>query len=878
MNLVTRITKALRLMAMRFAGSTRWGPSWGPWVSGRAGYDYTSKVGDGRGSSVVAACIAWVCRTFPEAPVQIVQMEPDGTETILHDHPLAALLARPNAFYSGELLWKATLSDLQATGNAYWIKVRHRAGRPVELWWTPQTLIEPKWPADGSVYISHYVYKPGGETFEVAVEDVVHFRDGLDPANIRKGLSPLASLLREIYTDEEAASYTANLLRNMGVPGVVISPGSDAGELHPDDAKQLKQDFQEKFTGDRRGEPLILSTKASIVPLSFSPSQMDMRTLRRVPEERISAVLGVPAIVAGLGAGLDRACVPAYARVQTPDGTKAIAEITEGMLVWSFKDGQIVPQRVSHKWAAGCDMVYEIRTSNRRVRATDNHPFMVRVPGNSDGAKAERHPGYEWRALCDLQVGDDIIVAKGYLDPGGATLPDAHKAELSSALGFAAIKGITAIGEEEVFDLTVEGGHSFFCENVLVSNTYANFAEARECAYESNIIPTQRLLAGDLKAQLLPDFGDTAQLRVKFDVSGVRVLQEDQSRIWTRADMAVRGGWMTIGRAKELIGEEPLPSDDVYLRGMAVMEVRPGEVYEPPAPAPESAPVEEEPLFEGASGAATKSLSPTRSGDLPSTRSGGQRWLRGVEVYGSKQHARVWAEFIQRVRAWVFGLTGPVQGLLRDQQAEVLAGLGAGSAAEPFDMAAWVDKFQRTVRPIIGTVVQEAGQEALDSIGIEQVFDIFESRVVEFLNGRAQRFATQVNETTWEALKQSLGEGIAGGEGIPELSARVLRVMGDRIASTPEAIARTEVVGASTGGTIEAWKQSDIVRGKMWLSALDSRVRDDHITAHGQTVGLDEDFEVGGAHGPGPGLMGDPAQDCNCRCCLISVLRGSQND
>jgi len=700
MNVVTRIIKALRLAAMRFAGST----SWGPWVSGRAGYDYTSKVGDGRGSSIVAACIAWVCRTFPEAPVQIVQMEPDGTETILHDHPLAALLVRPNAFYSGELLWKATLSDLQATGNAYWVKIRNGAGRPIELWWTPQTLIEPKWPADGSVFISHYAYKPGSETFEVAAADVVHFRDGLDPANIRKGLSPLASLLREIYTDEEAASYTASLLRNMGVPGVVISPGSDTGELHPDDAKQLKQDFQQKFTGDKRGEPLVLSTKASIVPLSFSPQQMDMKALRRVPEERISAVLGVPAIVAGLGSGLDRA-------------------------------------------------------------------------------------------------------------------------------------------------------------------TYSNFAEARECAYESNIIPTQRLLAGDLKAQLLPDFGDTARLRVKFDVSGVRVLQEDQSRIWTRVDMAVRGGWMTIGRAKELIGEEPLPSDDVYLRGMAVMEVRPGEAYEPPAQ-----PRGTGPLFEGVSGAAMKSLPSTRSGGLPSTRSGGQRWLRGVEVYGSKQHARVWALFIQRVRAWVFGLTGAVQGLLRDQQAEVLAGLGAGSAAEPFDMDAWVNKFQQTVRPIISEVVLEAGQEALHSIGIEQVFDIFESRVVEFLNGRAQRFAEHVNETTWKALKQSLGEGITGGEGIPELSARVLEVMGDRIASTPEVIARTEVIGASNGGMLEAWRQSDIVSGKMWLSALDERTRDTHVAAHGQIVALDGDFIVGGGAGPAPGQIGLPEEDIQCRCTMTSVL------
>jgi hypothetical protein len=41
--------------------------------------------------------------------------------------------------------------------------------------------------------------------------------------------------------------------------------------------------------------------------LAFSPKDLDIGALRRIPEERVSAVLGVPAILAGLGAGLERA-------------------------------------------------------------------------------------------------------------------------------------------------------------------------------------------------------------------------------------------------------------------------------------------------------------------------------------------------------------------------------------------------------------------------------------------------------------------------------------------------------------------------------------------------------------------------------------------
>jgi hypothetical protein len=49
----------------------------------------------------------------------------------------------------------------------------------------------------------------------------------------------------------------------------------------------------------------VLSPGAKLVSHGFSPEQMDLRVLHQVPEERIAAVLGIPAAVVGLGAGLE---------------------------------------------------------------------------------------------------------------------------------------------------------------------------------------------------------------------------------------------------------------------------------------------------------------------------------------------------------------------------------------------------------------------------------------------------------------------------------------------------------------------------------------------------------------------------------------------
>jgi SPP1 gp7 family putative phage head morphogenesis protein len=145
-------------------------------------------------------------------------------------------------------------------------------------------------------------------------------------------------------------------------------------------------------------------------------------------------------------------------------------------------------------------------------------------------------------------------------------------------------------------------------------------------------------------------------------------------------------------------------------------------------------------------------------------------------------------------------------------------------------------------------------------------FDEGDPAAVRFLVGRAQRFATEVNDTTWEMLKASLAEGMRDGETMDDLTQRVKDIFTQRSTSGAEMIARTEVIGAFNGGSQLAAEATGLDLEKTWITALDERVRADHADAHGQTVALDEDFEVGDATGPAPGQMGDPAQDINCRC------------
>lgn len=318
MGLLSRIGAVVRSAAMRF--STRSSEGWG-YLTRRRGRD-AFLVGDGSTNSIVVAAIGWIGRNFPSAPIRVQVKDSDGKLEVATDDGTRAfleLLETPNGFYDGADLLRAAVVDWWIDGNGYIVKVRDRntGGRVIALWWIPSFLIEPKWPDDGSVFLSHYRYRPSIDVeIRLEVNDVIHFRNGFDPDNIRKGRSPLKAVLREIYTDEEAASYTSTMLRNLGVPGIVISPGADDVDLEDEDADAIKAQFRDQFTADRRGEPMVIGANAKVDRISFSPAEMNLRELRQIPEERVTAVLGVAAIVAGMGAGLQRSTFANFAEAR----------------------------------------------------------------------------------------------------------------------------------------------------------------------------------------------------------------------------------------------------------------------------------------------------------------------------------------------------------------------------------------------------------------------------------------------------------------------------------------------------------------------------------------------------------------------------------
>ncbi|HEV2863043.1 MAG TPA: phage portal protein [Pyrinomonadaceae bacterium] len=263
-------------------------------------------------SSLVVACLAWGARNLRQAQITLLKETAPKKYEQIASHPALDLLKRPNPHYSAKALFIGAYLSYQLDGNGYIIKVKNARGfgLPVELYYAPHWCMRPVYTPGSSTWIDYYEYTFEGKLWRFAPEDVIHIKQGVDPFNPRLGYAPLKSVLLEIFTDEEAAKFTACLLKNMAVPGLIISPDGGAGtqvSIQPEQAKNLIEKFKRRFGGKNRGEPFVSTGPIKVQTVGFTPDELNLESVRKIPADRVVGVLGIPGAVVGLGSGNEAA-------------------------------------------------------------------------------------------------------------------------------------------------------------------------------------------------------------------------------------------------------------------------------------------------------------------------------------------------------------------------------------------------------------------------------------------------------------------------------------------------------------------------------------------------------------------------------------------
>lgn len=141
-----------------------------------------------------------------------------------------------------------------------------------------------------------------------------------------------------------------------------------------------------------------------------------------------------------------------------------------------------------------------------------------------------------------------------------------------------------------------------------------------------------------------------------------------------------------------------------------------------------------------------------------------------------------------------------------------------------------------------------------------------------------------IAESTQAKVGRIIRKSYADGDSIPTTAAAIKNGMRSLSPARATLIARTELAGATNGGSLAGTQMLDEAAGglginKVWLTAPGA-IHPRHETYEGlggQTQPLPAPFEVGGEQLLYPGdPNGDPAEVCNCRCAISYTKAGQE--
>ena len=517
-------------------------------TSGYFDHKTLAEVGDGTGNSAVIACLQVLATAFAEPNILVSSRNSEGDYQREMNHPLTKLLRRPNPYMTQQLLANYIVTSLNAAGDAFIYKNRNQRGQVVELVPLMPHLVEAK--GNENELITHFNYQPqGGMQGEDAVRiekvDMIHLRQNVDPNNMRKGLAPLRGVLREIAGDEAAGQYTAALLHNMAVPGVILSPRDDQmGGPTREEAEAIAEMYKEKFGGKNRGAPMVLSGAMNVEVVSFSPDQMKLAELRRIPEERVSAVLGVPAVLAGLGAGLDSA---------TYSNTKELREFfTESKMVpmWNMVASDLTHQLLRPEFGGNDNQYCEYDIGGVRALADDKDNLYKRMNTAVQGGwvtigEARKVVGLEadnrhdvyLRPLNMIQVTED---GSPLLNEGGTDTADKPTNDDDDE-SKATLTTVTLPPEVERED-EIQKTPSYLDKEpaALMKDTYTTIEEAQERAKELGCEGTHYIdVDGDkfyMACATHQDYLDAVNKPKKGNIEEIKVSLEEAETMYEKGD------------------------------------------------------------------------------------------------------------------------------------------------------------------------------------------------------------------------------------------------------------------------------------------------------------------------------------------------------
>ncbi|MGK5529354.1 phage portal protein [Streptomyces sp. URMC 129] len=768
----------------------------------------------------VFSCVRVLAETGSMLPVGTYRRS-GTTRTPFEEHPAVPLLTyQANPSLPAGEMWAQVLGWMLMRGNAAVYVERDRGGRPIGLWPVAWTSVEIRRQDDGTliyaVTLSDDEWAPVTEPDGlVRPENLLHFRSfGVGGV---EGLSPIGMARQAVGINWAAASYIAGFFDRDASPGVTISV---PGKLDDDQWNRLDRQWKDLHEGFDNSHRLgILEGGARLERVTLSPADAAFLEVYKLTRSEIAGIFGVPPHMIG---DVERS---------TSWGS-GIEQQSLGYVIYS-----LMP------WLTRLE-----RTARRLLGAPDLY-----VKFNPDallrGDTAQRFSAYAqarqwgWMSVNDIRAREDEAPVEGgdqymvplNMVPAGTAAPPAQRVlpglqrrvagDVPQDAAMVALFPPAAVARE----LAVPGGLP--PEDLHVTLAYLGEGLSEEqLATASVVVAGVAAQHGQLDGTVggLGHFppGEDGMVPY-FATVGVPRLAELRHRLVE----ALEGAGVPVANSH---GFTP----HMTLTYLPEAEEAPA----PPAPAQAGFPT----LTLAVGTERTEyPLSGTRSVRRPPNRRAEETESPSVET----------------LAAWVTRHYEAISAFFAEQGEEVLAALQVRPDApveELLDVAAANEDLAEILLRLALTLAGQVGAATAAELGGAFVAE----ETTAYLAAGAASTAANVNSTTVEKLRTTIGLAQAP----DEVREQVRDMFGQMTRARAQQLAQARVSTTANFAAHEGAKQAG-ARTKTWR-VWDANPRPSHRRADGQTVGIREDFEVGGRRGRWPHdhrLGVDEIAGCTCR-------------
>ncbi len=197
--------------------------------------------------------------------------------------------------------------------------------------------------------------------------------------------------------------------------------------------------------------------------------------------------------------------------------------------------------------------------------------------------------------------------------------------------------------------------------------------------------------------------------------------------------------------------------------------------------------------------------------------------------------------------------------------------VGAGWQPPPegvlFDPDQTADKVTDAVAATQRRIFWSVAGAPLARAGI--AWDVKNPFARHFLDGLGKRTGVMLGQAVQPVIQETVTDAYDRGLSVPDTAALISEKVLDAAPYQARMLARTDLNGLANGASVMAASLVGVTY-KQWLTAEDDKVRETHAEADGQTVPVDQPFDVGGESLDYPGdPSGSDDEVCNCRCTVI---------